>query len=114
MSVFLFTPSLVSLQEAVIVMRNRLLTTLYYNPRPLLMLGAFFQMASTLTMGALGTVKPVTSSINIGIVSMMIIMACAFSLGWGPLTYVVTTELPALRLRDKTLRLGFIVNVIFK
>ena len=33
---------------------------------------------------------------------------------WGPQTYVVATELPALRLRDMTLQLGFFVNVISK
>lgn len=65
-------------------------------------------------MGGLGTASPVTSEMKIGIVSMIAVMAFGFSIGWGPLTYVVSTELPALRLRDKTLRVGFVVNVVLK
>jgi SP family sugar:H+ symporter-like MFS transporter len=65
-------------------------------------------------MGGLGTANPVIHSEKIGIVSMISVMAFGFSIGWGPLTYVVSTELPALRLRDHTLRAGFVMNVIIK
>lgn len=67
-----------------------------------------------MTMGGLGTSSPVIYSEKIGIVSMISVMAFGFSIGWGPLTYVVSTELPALRLRDYTLRVGFVANVIIK
>lgn len=65
-----------------------------------------------MTMGGLGTPKPVTYSYKIGIISGLALMTVGFSLAWAPLTYVVTTELPTLRLRDHTLRMGFVVNVI--
>lgn len=65
-----------------------------------------------MTMGGLGLANPITRSDKIGIISMLGLMGVGFSLGWAPLTYVVTTELPALRLRDHTLRLGFVVNVV--
>lgn len=65
-------------------------------------------------MGGLGTPSVITDPLKIGIVSMLVVMGAGFSLGWGCLTYVVTTELPALKLRDDTLRVGFIVNVAFK
>lgn len=42
---------------------------------------------------------------------MYMVLALGFSLSWGPQTYMVTTELPALRLRDMTLQLGLVTNV---
>jgi SP family sugar:H+ symporter-like MFS transporter len=65
-------------------------------------------------MGALGIPSPATDSLKIGIISMLAFMVTGFSIGWGPLTYVVSTEVPALRLRDLTARVGFGVNVVFK
>lgn len=70
--------------------------------------------AGLLTMGGLGTPSPMTTDLKKGVVGMYVVMALGFSLGWGPQTYVVATELPALRLRDMTLQLGFFVNVISK
>lgn len=82
--------------------------------RPLLLTGAAIQMCALLTMGALGTLETITYSLKIGIVSMLTVMGVGFGVGWAPLTYVVTSELPALKLRDHTLRLGFFVNVAIK
>ena len=45
---------------------------------------------------------------------MLAVMTVGFGVGWAPLTYVVTSELPAIKLRDHTLRLGFFVNVAIK
>lgn len=67
-----------------------------------------------MTMGGLGTRGTTDRGTAIGIVSMMVIMAVGFTIGWAPMTYVVSTELPALRLKDKTLRVGFGFNVLFK
>ncbi|KAI1876205.1 uncharacterized protein JN550_001701 [Neoarthrinium moseri] len=78
-----------------------------------LLLSASIMCASLIAMGGLGTPAVLTTSLKIGIVSMLSLMACGFSIGLAPLTYVVATELPALRLRDATLRLGFFVNVLF-
>lgn len=80
--------------------------------RNLLLVGAAVQTGALMAMGGLGLASPITRSDKIGIISMLGLMGVGFSLGWAPLTYVVTTELPALRLRDHTLRLGFIVNVV--
>ena len=79
-----------------------------------MLLGAAIQTAALMTMGGLGTPETITPSIKIGIVSTMAVMITGFSIGWAPLTYVVTTELPALKLRDDTLRVGFFVNVAMK
>ncbi|KAK4934884.1 hypothetical protein LTR10_023957 [Elasticomyces elasticus] len=80
--------------------------------RNLLLFGAAVQTIALMTMGGLGMAKPVTAQYKIGIVSMLALMSAGFSVGWAPLTYVVTTDLPALRLRDYTLRVGFVVNVV--
>jgi hypothetical protein len=80
----------------------------------MLLASSVVMAAGMLTMGGLGTPDPMTTDLKKGVVGMYVVMALGFALGWGPQTYVVATELPALRLRDMTLQLGFIVNVIFK
>lgn len=71
-------------------------------------------MAALFTMAGLGTASPITKPMKTAIAAMVSIMGFGFALGFAPLSYVVTTELPALRLRDKTLFLGFITNVVVK
>lgn len=82
--------------------------------RPMLLIGAAVQTIALITMGSLGTPSVITPNLKIAIVAMLALMACGFSIGWAPLCYVVTTEIPALKLRDHTLRLGFFVNVVMK
>lgn len=65
-------------------------------------------------MGGLGIVQPVDTARQKGIMSSMVLFSFGFSLGWGPICYVLTTELSALRLRDHTSRVGFIVNVFIR
>ncbi|KAH7345836.1 putative sugar transporter [Pyrenochaeta sp. MPI-SDFR-AT-0127] len=79
--------------------------------RPMLLIGSAVQTVALIAMGGLGTQSIVTTGNKIGIVSMLALMVAGFSIGWAPLCYVVTTELPSLRLRDDTLRLGFFINV---
>ncbi|KAH7394268.1 putative sugar transporter [Phaeosphaeria sp. MPI-PUGE-AT-0046c] len=80
--------------------------------RPMLLIGAAVQTVALISMGSLGTPSVITPSLKIAIVAMLTLMSSGFSIGWAPLTYVVTTEIPALKLRDHTLRLGFFVNVV--
>ncbi|KAE8383054.1 general substrate transporter [Aspergillus bertholletiae] len=81
--------------------------------RPMLLASSAVMAAGLLTMGALGTPNRMTTDLKRGVVGMYVVMGLGFSLGWGPQVYVVATELPALRLRDMTLQLGFVVNVFF-
>lgn len=78
------------------------------------MASSLIMAVALLGMGGLGTATPVTTAEKKGIISMMALMAVGFAGGWGPMAYVVTTEVSALRLRDHTARLGFCVNVLFK
>ena len=71
-------------------------------------------MAGHFTMGGLGTPAVITTPMKKGIVASMVIFGAGFAAGWAPLTYVVVTEIVALRLRDVTSRVGFFVNVLFK
>ncbi|RAK97661.1 putative sugar transporter [Aspergillus ibericus CBS 121593] len=80
--------------------------------RPMLLASSAVMAIGLLIMGGLGTPTPLTIPMKRGIVAMYVVLAVGFSLGWGPQAYVVATELPALRLRDKTLQLGFTVNVV--
>ncbi|PLB43418.1 putative sugar transporter [Aspergillus steynii IBT 23096] len=79
--------------------------------RPMLLTSSAVMAAGMLTMGGLGIPDPVTDQYKKAIIGMYVVLALGFSLGWGPQAYVVSTELPALRLRDMTLQLGFITNV---
>lgn len=80
--------------------------------KPLLLAGAVTQLAALITMGSLGTVANPSVQIKTGIVSTLTIFGFGFGLGWAPLTFVVTTELPALRLRDQSQRVVGLVNVL--
>ncbi|CAH0052386.1 unnamed protein product [Clonostachys solani] len=90
-----------------------LLTNDRIGRRKPLLLSATIMCTALMIMGGLGTQAVISTSTKIAIVSMLCFMTFGFSLGLAPLTYVVATEIPALGLRDATLRLGFCVNVLF-
>jgi MFS transporter, SP family, sugar:H+ symporter len=77
----------------------------------MLMIGALVQSAAMFTMGGLGLRDPVPASYKPGIIVAFIFYSMGFAFGWAPLTYVVTTELPALRLRDRNQRVASLVNI---
>lgn len=63
-------------------------------------------------MGALGTVPNPSFGVKSGIVAMLTLFGSGFTFAFAPLNYVVTTEIPALRLRDASQRTASIVNVV--
>lgn len=71
-------------------------------------------MVAIMTVGALGTISEPSYQVKTTIVAMVTVFGCGFIFAWAPLTYVVTTEVPALRLRDVSQRTASIVNVIFQ
>ncbi|KAJ5770707.1 uncharacterized protein N7511_002758 [Penicillium nucicola] len=79
--------------------------------RPLLLIGAAVQMAALMTMGALGVHSP-NYTAKSAIVAMLSLFTVGFNIGWAALTYVVTTEIPALRLRDNSQRIASVANVL--
>lgn len=79
-----------------------------------LLLSAVIICTALMIIGGLRTQDVVSKSTKIAIISMLCFITFGFSIGLAPLTYVVATEIPALGLRDATLRLGFCVNVPFK
>lgn len=76
-------------------------------------LSSAIMTVAMMTMGGLG-IGAVTDARKNGIIAMMALFPLGFSTGWAPLSYVVTTEISALRLRDLTSRVGFTTNVIMK
>ncbi len=64
-------------------------------------------------MGILGCVEQ-TRAVRLGIVAMLGLASAAFALGLATLVYVMSTEIPAQRLRDQFTRLGFGVKVATK
>lgn len=80
--------------------------------KSLLLAGAAIQLAALVAMGSVGTVHAPTRSEKTAIVALLSVFSFGFSIGWAPLTYVVTTELPALYLRDQSQRVASLVNVV--
>lgn len=117
----LFVKSLGYLNPFTITVSNSALTTFSafcglllidrLGRRPLYLAGSAAQAVCLIIMGALGTPKHVTRSRAQGIVSMMLLFQMAYTAAVGPLNYVMTSELPASRLRDKTVRIGATVNI---
>ncbi|WYZ41399.1 hypothetical protein EsH8_V_000294 [Colletotrichum jinshuiense] len=79
--------------------------------RKILMVGSTVQAAALFTMAGLGVPSPVPRGNKSGMVGMLLLFGAGFGLGWGPLTYVVVTEIPALRLRDRSQRASSLVNI---
>ncbi|KAM0292366.1 hypothetical protein ACHAPQ_008239 [Fusarium lateritium] len=80
--------------------------------RPLLLTSAGWMFAAIITMGALGTVSNPSFGVKSGIVAMLTLFGSGFTFAFAPLNYVITTEIPALRLRDASQRTASIVNVV--
>lgn len=68
--------------------------------------------SAIVTMGALGTVSNPSFGVKSGIVAMLTLFGSGFTFAFAPLNYVITTEIPALRLRDASQRTASIVNVV--
>lgn len=78
------------------------------------MIGTVWQFTAIIIMGSLGTIARPSYSVNVAVVSMLTIFSTGYVFAWAPLTFVVTTEVPALRLRDASQRTGAILNVVTK
>lgn len=78
------------------------------------MIGSVVQIAALFSMGGLGVQTPVSSDHKVGIVATMTIFGGGFAIGWAALTYVVTTEIIPLRLRDNGQRVASLINILMK
>ncbi|KAJ9154933.1 Hexose transporter HXT13 [Pleurostoma richardsiae] len=88
-----------------------LLTADKLGRRYMLFIGSFVQTAALFTMGGLGLQSPPSFGHKGGEVAMLVVFGAGFLYSWGPITYVVTTELPALRLRDRSQRVASMMNI---
>ncbi|KAL1858883.1 hypothetical protein VTK73DRAFT_7741 [Phialemonium thermophilum] len=80
--------------------------------RPLLLLSAFLQMAGCLVLGGIGTTGwPLPKHVQPVSIVMLVVVTAGFSIGFAPLSNVVTTEVTPLRLRDKTQGVSCLMNV---
>ncbi|KAL2835596.1 general substrate transporter [Aspergillus pseudoustus] len=79
--------------------------------RPILMIGSVLQIIWLFTMGGVGTIANPTMAQTQVIVAATALSSASLCFSWDPLNYIVTTELPASRLRDKTQRVASIVNI---
>jgi MFS family permease len=82
--------------------------------RPLLMIGSFLQIVWLFTMGGVGTIASPSLAQKHVIVGATALSSASLCFSWDPVNYIITTELPASRLRDKTQRVASIVNIATK
>ena len=82
--------------------------------RPLLMIGSFLQVIWLFTMGGIGTISSPSLAQKHVIVGATALSSVSLCFSWDPINYIITTELPASRLRDKTQRVASIVNIFTK
>ncbi|KAL3450813.1 putative sugar transporter [Aspergillus insuetus] len=80
--------------------------------RPLLFTSAGWMFCAIVTMGALGTVAAPSLGIKSGIIAMLVLFSSGYAFAFAPLNYVISTEIPSLRLRDASQRTASIVNVV--
>jgi SP family sugar:H+ symporter-like MFS transporter len=116
-SLKLMNPSLFSLcssSVSLVTVFFSLLATDRFGRRTLLLASSVIMAAVLISFGGLGIDQPVPVPRKKGLVGLMLVFAIGGGTGWLPLTYVVATEVSALRLRDHSARFGFVVNVLFK
>lgn len=107
-----FQMSIVASVIAIVGVAVNLLLTDKFGRKTFLYAGLVGQVASLMAMGGLGVQKKPTVPEKNAIVSMMMIYNFSFGSGYAPLSYVVSSEIPSLKLRDKTYRLGIFVNIV--
>lgn len=55
-----------------------------------------------------------TTAINTALVTFIILFSLGFCIGWAPLSYLISAEVPSQTLRDKTTRMGFAVGIVMQ
>ncbi|RSH92507.1 hypothetical protein EHS25_008923 [Saitozyma podzolica] len=79
--------------------------------RPIYILGTLASVVANIPIGALGFAKS-SSSVNYGISALMILINFTFHMSIGPVCYTIVGELPASRLRARSIVFGRFVYVI--
>jgi MFS transporter, SP family, sugar:H+ symporter len=79
--------------------------------RPVLLMGSALQVIWLFAMGGIGLHDHETSSEAQAIIALTALSSASLCFSWDPLNYIITTELPASRLRDKTQRVASFVNI---
>ncbi|KAM5347547.1 hypothetical protein ACJ41O_007371 [Fusarium nematophilum] len=79
--------------------------------RPLLLLGSFIQTSALYSMAGLG-VGETSAPIWVGIIAMLTVFGFGFSVGWAPVSHILSAEIPPTRLRDMTYRTASAVNIL--
>lgn len=68
-------------------------------------------MSALYAMASLGVVSE-TAAIRVGIVAMLTVFGLGFSVGWAPVSHILSAEIPPTRLRDMTYRTASAVNIM--
>ncbi|CDO92667.1 unnamed protein product [Kluyveromyces dobzhanskii CBS 2104] len=107
-----FLMSIVSSVIGIVAVIIVLIFTDQFGRKRFLVVGSTIQAIALLTMGGLGT-GAVTVAKKKGVVATMMIKNFSYCLSWAPLSYVISSEIPTPRLRDKTYAVGILFNILF-
>ncbi|CDH11783.1 related to RGT2-Sensor of high external glucose concentrations [Zygosaccharomyces bailii ISA1307] len=108
-----FQMSIVSAVLSIVAVALILALNDKFGRKVFLYIGLWIQVGSLLAMGGLGTARTTTVPMKSGIVAMMNIFTFGYAFGYAPLAYVISSEVPSLKLKDKTYRVGMLINILF-
>ncbi|KAH8702070.1 putative sugar transporter [Talaromyces proteolyticus] len=80
--------------------------------RPILLLGSTLQILWLFTMAGIGLHHHPSLVQKQVVIAATALSSASLCFSWDPMNYIITTELPASRLRDKTQRIASIVNIL--
>lgn len=108
-----FQMSIVSAVVGIVAVALILALNDMFGRKVFLYIGLWIQVSSLIAKGGLGTARTATVPMKSGIVAMMNIFTFGYAFGYAPLAYVISSEVPSLKLKDKTYRVGMLMNILF-
>ncbi|QKX61315.1 uncharacterized protein TRUGW13939_08463 [Talaromyces rugulosus] len=80
--------------------------------RPILLLGSALQVVWLFSMAGIGLHHNLSLVQKQVVIAATALSSASLCFSWDPLNYIITTELPASKLRDKTQRVASIVSIL--
>lgn len=82
----------------------------FFGRRPIMLIGGVMQCISMLTFAIVGVAAPGSQAAARCLAGFTLLYEFCFSASWGPLTYVLASEIASTELRAKTLALATAIN----
>ena len=76
-----------------------------------MVIGSITQASALMAMGGLGLAQNPSQQAGVAITAMTTLFGAGFNFGFGPLSHVITAEVPTSRLRDMTYATASVFNI---